>query len=269
MRNIPPTSKSNASTMRTRGFTLAELAVVLVIVVLLLGGLIVPLSAQMEARNTTGTRATLATVQDALLGFAAANERLPCPASSSSNGLESFCTNSAGLCNVTTTLPTNAGAPWRCSNPRDGFVPAVTLGLSPTDAAGYLTDGWNNRVRYAVVDVSALLAGNTRFVFTAPKGMQQRTLSLLANDANLRICANSGCTQVLTSAAVGVLFSQGRNGSFAATSSDELENVDGDTDFVSHEPTAPGAPGGEFDDIVTWLSPNILYNRMIAAGRLP
>jgi hypothetical protein len=28
-------------------------------------------------------------------------------------------------------------------------------------------------------------------------------------------------------------------------------------------------PFCEFDDLVTWLSPNILFNRMIAAGRLP
>ena len=25
----------------------------------------------------------------------------------------------------------------------------------------------------------------------------------------------------------------------------------------------------EFDDIVTWLSENVLYNRMVAAGQLP
>jgi hypothetical protein len=28
-------------------------------------------------------------------------------------------------------------------------------------------------------------------------------------------------------------------------------------------------PGGEFDDMVTWVSPNILFNRMVAAQTLP
>jgi hypothetical protein len=37
------------------------------------------------------------------------------------------------------------------------------------------------------------------------------------------------------------------------TGADELENADGDAT----------------DDIMVWLSPNILYNRMIAAGKLP
>jgi len=34
-----------------------------------------------------------------------------------------------------------------------------------------------------------------------------------------------------------------------------------------HTITPPGP--NEFDDLVTWISPNILYSRLIAAGRLP
>ncbi len=43
--------------------------------------------------------------------------------------------------------------------------------------------------------------------------------------------------------------------------------TDADNDFVMHTITQPGP--NEFDDLVTWISPNILYNRLIAAGRLP
>ena len=39
--------------------------------------------------------------------------------------------------------------------------------------------------------------------------------------------------------------------------------------FVSHIPTASSATNGEFDDIVIWLSPNILFGKMVAAGKLP
>ena len=28
----------------------------------------------------------------------------------------------------------------------------------------------------------------------------------------------------------------------------------------------PGATGGEFDDILIWLSPSILYNRILSGG---
>ncbi len=53
----------------------------------------------------------------------------------------------------------------------------------------------------------------------------------------------------------------------APTSADELENSNINDDFVFRTPTQPGP--NEFDDLVTWISPNILYNRLIAAGRLP
>ena len=52
----------------------------------------------------------------------------------------------------------------------------------------------------------------------------------------------------------------------APASTDETANGNADRVVVSHTPTT-GA--NEFDDIVAWLSPNVLYNRMIAAGRLP
>jgi hypothetical protein len=33
--------------------------------------------------------------------------------------------------------------------------------------------------------------------------------------------------------------------------------------FVSHNPTPT------FDDLVIWISPNVLINRMVSAGKLP
>ena len=37
--------------------------------------------------------------------------------------------------------------------------------------------------------------------------------------------------------------------------------------YVSHEPTR--AEGKEFDDVVVWLSPHVLKNRMVQAMKLP
>ena len=87
------------------------------------------------------------------------------------------------------------------------------------------------------------------------------------------VCANT--TSTLSDGAVAVVYSLGNNAATGGTGSDESNNpnpntsVAADRVFISHEPTAAGSTSGEFDDIVTWLSPNILYNRMIAAGRLP
>jgi len=92
------------------------MAMVLMIVGLLLGGMLVPLSAQMDQRNVTDTRKQLDEIQQALIGFAIVNGRLPCPASPTSNGVESFVSGGA-----------SGGY---CSNFNNGFVPAATLGIT-------------------------------------------------------------------------------------------------------------------------------------------
>ncbi len=55
------------------GFTLVEMAIVLVIVGLLLGGLLMPLSAQVEQRRIGETQKALDEIKEALVGFAIAN----------------------------------------------------------------------------------------------------------------------------------------------------------------------------------------------------
>jgi len=49
---------------------------------------------------------------------------------------------------------------------------------------------------------------------------------------------------------------------------DEFDNANGSVRFMSRvRTTLTGGTGGEFDDIVIWISPNVLFARMIAAGR--
>ena len=58
----------------------------------------------------------------------------------------------------------------------------------------------------------------------------------------------------------------------SATNVDEDANAAAATNpassFIARNPGRV-AGGGEFDDIVVWLSPNILCSRLLAAGRLP
>lgn len=236
-----------------RGFTLTELAVVLVIIAVLMGGLLVPLSAQRDAQAFNDTQRQLAEIREALLGFAAVNGRLPCPASPGATGVEN---------------PAGGGA---CANPWNGFLPAITLGIGPTDAQGYALDAWNNRIRYAVTTANSN-------VFTTTNGVKNNWSSALAPD--LKVCntaakitnagtSNADCpsTDRITAdkSVVAVLISPGKNGGDTPTSADELANWPASNDpvFVN------AAQSPTFDDLVIWLSPNILYNRLIAAGRLP
>ena len=68
---------------RSRGFTLTELAVVMVIVAIMLGGLMVPLSTQRDLQSNRDTQKQLADISEALLGYAAAHETTTTPKSSS------------------------------------------------------------------------------------------------------------------------------------------------------------------------------------------
>ena len=245
-------------TTQQAGFTLTELAIVLVIVALLIGGMMIPLTAQRDIQAANETQRQLAEIREALLGFAAANGRLPCPASPGSTGVEN---------------PSGGGA---CANPWNGFLPAVTLGIAPTDGQGYALDAWNNRIRYAVTNVTTSIPVASTYVFTTANGIKSNWQGTLS--PNLRVCntaanitnagsssANCPSADRLTDTAVAVLTSPGRNGGTTPTSADELANwaTSNDPVFVN------SAQSPAFDDIVTWLSANILYNRMIAAGNLP
>lgn len=244
-----------------RGFTLIEMAVALVIVALLLGSLLVPLQNQVEQRKTSETQRTLDLALEALLGFAAANGRLPCPASASSNGIED------------PYPPTGT-----CNHPYDGFFPAATLGLSPTDAQGYLVDAWGlqqNRIRYAVTTYSSS-SGCANNVYTTTGGMKACWSQITAGNVapNLTVCSslngnNCAAGATLTSTAPAVIFSLGKNAATGGTGVDEAQNLDADRVFVWHTQSGSNAPSGEFDDIMVWMSPSILYSRMISAGQLP
>jgi prepilin-type N-terminal cleavage/methylation domain-containing protein len=252
---------------RQHGFSLLELAIVLLIVGLLLGGLVMPLSSRVEQARISDTRRQLDELRTAVSGYALARDALPCPATPASNGLSATTANGC----VT----------------QYGFVPAATLGLGGgRNADGLLLDAWGNPLRYSVTASDA--NGDGRWDFTVPGNLRTVTLPALAPD--LRVCSTAAgatattCSSAATTVAAGVpavLFSMGKD--YAVTASaDQLANVGaslgggpsgtawpvaGDRVFVSRTPGS--AAGNEYDDTVTWIAPSSLYGQMVAAGRLP
>ncbi len=73
---------------RQTGFSLIEIAIVLVIVGLMIGGLVTPLTVQLEQRKVAETQQALNEAKEALTGYALRYGYLPCPAISAMNGLE-------------------------------------------------------------------------------------------------------------------------------------------------------------------------------------
>lgn len=73
---------------RCKGFSLVEMAMVLIILGFVLGALLLPFQAQRQQQAQTQTENTLEIARKALLGFAQQHGRLPCPATAVSNGIE-------------------------------------------------------------------------------------------------------------------------------------------------------------------------------------
>jgi prepilin-type N-terminal cleavage/methylation domain-containing protein len=243
---------------RAAGFTMIELAVAIVVIALLLGSILVPLQTQVEQRQIGDTQKTMEEIREVLVGFAAANGYLPCPD-----------TTGDGVADPVT--------PGACPN-AEGFIPWVTLNVPQGDA-------WGNRFRYRV----AAEFTNTP---VAPCVASDGRLGLCdTGNINVNTRASTKAIQALASNVVAVIISHGKNGYGAtattgiarppvpASNVDEATNADPPgTTFISRTPTgigtacsdtAAGQPFCEFDDIVTWLSPYTVFNRMVAAGKLP
>jgi prepilin-type N-terminal cleavage/methylation domain-containing protein len=242
------------------GFTLVEMAIVMVIVGLMLGGLMMSLSQTTENTRRNDAQTQLAEIVEALYGYAQANGRLPCPATPASTGAEAQTPPGSGVCTR-----------------QHGFVPSATLGLKgAVNADGLLLDPWNNPFRYSVTTANSLPSPYPN-AFTTTNRMKTATMAVLAPD--LRICRQAACTNIISSTIPAVILSMGKNWA-SFTSADERANAG--------ETTVTGGPTGAvyriannndfvstsynettFDDLITWISPNILYTKMIAAGKLP
>ncbi len=264
---------------KNEGFTLVEMAIVLVIFGLVLAALLLPLQAQREQAALAQTNATLESARNSLIGFAQSRGRLPCPATLVSNGAEQ-------------PLGGTSAANPICAQ-QSGFLPAATLGVQPIDAQGFALDAWNNRIRYAVTQVSAAgspatpdftsnIADNPLTVLNEADGMNAVGIASLT--PNFIVCSVSPLTSPLNCSgainlinnAVAVVYSTGATGVQGSVGRvDETENLNAigvnqtDTIFVSRDTTlAPQANPNEFDHIVVWISPFVLYNAMIQAGQL-
>lgn len=136
---------------KQQGFSLIELAVVLLVIGVLIGGasrMIVP---YIEAQNYKTTKAKMEKIADALAIFAQAHYTLPCAADPHKNSI----TGVQPLFG----MPMGSGAPsnWyqteyyavTCASRSFGAVPFRVLGLTEDD----VTDAYGNLIAYAVSTV--------------------------------------------------------------------------------------------------------------------
>lgn len=283
-----------------QGFTLIELAIVLVIVTILIGGLAMPLSAQIQARRIAETRTEMNATRDALLGFAmgrvcsidcgtssnspittSCNEArseyclsaaastqplitrhyLPCP-DTDGDGREDRNSNSGKCINESTTA--RNGLPW------------LTLGVKGHDA-------WGNRFTYAVTPAFAAHSGFT----TTPTGTPPTVMSGELNVFADRTCASAHVAENVPL----VLVSHGPNGRGAQNMSggtplpassvpvEERQNLAvAPADLIcpsipnhdfTHKSFIQQNPSESFDDVLMWISSGEIFNRVCPASGCP
>lgn len=120
---------------KEHGFTLIEIAVVLIIVALAATLLGPPTVALIKGQRRATTLKQLDFVEQALVAYVTTNRRLPCPADGSLPSTDA----NAGL--------ERGGVTGTCTNNQlNGVLPWREIGISETDA----TDGWLGRFTYRV-----------------------------------------------------------------------------------------------------------------------
>ena len=136
-----------------------------------------------------------------------------------------------GCANTNSTASTGGNLPWS------------TLGLKSNDP-------WSNPYQYRINNA-----------FTAPFN-----LNATGTGAGIiKVCTDNVCTNTESANVPFIVFSFGKNGATQPPiDPDEKENADGDGVFVKHDFVQNG-----FDDVMMWISTNVLMNRMVTTGRLP
>ncbi len=236
-------------TRKQPGFTLAEMAIVVV-----LAGIMLTMGLKMATANLTNaaystTVTKQALIKTALINYLRSNGFLPCP---------------------DTSVGAPIGTPSACTA-NSGVLPWKTLQISK-DA---VTDGWGNFFTYQVANGTNSTKNwtvKTNAATTFDVGqLAAPSIALTVNQGD-----GVAALTLLTNKAVVVLVSAGMNGAGAKTvqgqknanptAADEITNATPATAVFVMRPvtTKLGATGGPFDDIVTFMSAQDLLQPLVS-----
>lgn len=232
-----------------RGFTLIEIAIVLVVIGLLISGGLLAVGPVIQSAKISETKQKMATVEAALLGYVIANGCLPCPAArgASATGI----TN-----NGTADYTTACGSGGACTGAGNGLVPWVTLGIAENDAI----DGWGRRLIYSV-DPTLTNASNdvqrnsdgSFPTFTSTLGMENLAGDTLGYNAIAYVLVSHGSDGSFGETVDGTTGADKYGQAAGATGLGQHENGNGDINFATGQTNSTNSTA-YFDDIVSFKS---------------
>lgn len=248
-----------------RGFTLIELAIVMVIIGLLISMFVGYGTARLTATKIISTKQKQQDIKRALISFISVNNRLPCPAVANLAQGQAEYGQEAGAGCAGTTINGRVST---------GIIPWVSLGLTENTAS----DAYFNRFTYQVTinatttdnETVAGMQGKSMMHTTTPAAAGSAPTGNQSNDCTVAGTNNNPCESVV------VIVSHGQNGAGAfreagnqntlPTGADEIENTNNDNVFIVKEFSDNTV--NAFDDIVLPLTASQLLTPLTTNGSI-
>ena len=234
------------------GFSLVEIAIVMVIIGLLTVGGLNVVKLKREQALYASSDSALEQVKEAMLAFVVINGHMPCP-DTNNDGDED---RGSRECSAIT-----------------GQVPYVTLGLTVKN----VKDGWGNFIQYSTntsVNVlpSVIDGNNSASYFDYDSEPTALTFDLETPPTvlypasnNLDIDDGAGVTSASNQSIVLVAYNSNGIATFSNCATlivNERENCDGDANFVQAD-LVTGNSGNFFDDKLISISPNEIRSAIL------
>ncbi len=271
---------------KSKGFTLIEIAIVLLVVTIMLGYTVAMFPIQQELKQYREVDNQIDEIIDNLIAFAQVNGRLPCPDTNNDvnppvagGTIDGFEDRDDAVINAT-------GAAGQDGNDDSckaffGFLPNRTLGMTgKNNVNGSLIDPWGSAYGYAISEIDASGNGLIDLVNAGEiraEGLNNVTPDLFICDDSNAIGDDDNCGDVSGIEVAGnvaaVVISLGKDFDLVVSSNIQRENFDdfhaGVDDRVYIMAPRSDVANAQFDDVVKWITPHRLYSKMIEADQLP
>lgn len=225
------------------GFSLAEMAITLLIITLLSSGAFMALRVQAERSQFVQTQVALTEAKQALLAYAAIEGKLPCPAAA---------TNDTGIaledCND--------------SNKNRGLIPWKTLGIQGTDA-------WDRYLSYQVGSTF------TKAAVLDPTARSGLKTGFFSKDPGNIVLTETSADPTQNESVAFAIWSQGANGYGARSAANTELPASSNAAEQANTPKQAsdtalkiylGPMTDSFDDIGMSVSRYVLFRQMLDAG---